>query len=87
MPTHRRKAEAHVSADAAPTQELVAPEGPTQELIAPEGNRWSDAGTPANAFEVRLTDPIESGKEVVRMAGQNAASPANAFEQRIQQAI
>ena len=39
--------------------------------------------TSAQAFESRITDPIESGEEVVRMAGQNASSPANAFEQRI----
>jgi hypothetical protein len=43
--------------------------------------------TPANLFEQRVTDPIESGKEVVKMAGQNSSSPANTFEQRIVQAV
>jgi hypothetical protein len=45
----------------------------------------SNAATPANAFEVKVTDPIEGGKEVVGMHGQNASSPANTFEGRITQ--
>ena len=88
MPPRHRRAEAHVSAESMPAQELAAPEGPTQQLIAPESSRWSNANmTAAQNFENRVTDPIESGKEVVRMAGQNSASPANSFEARIQQAI
>jgi hypothetical protein len=54
--------------------------------IAAENARWSNANmTAAQAFESRCTDPIESGKEVVRMAGQNSSSPANTFEQRFTQ--
>jgi hypothetical protein len=50
-------------------------------------SRFSGAGGPAAAFEARATDPAETGKEVVKMAGQNATSPANTFEQRITQAV
>jgi hypothetical protein len=56
--------------------------------IAAENARWSNANmTAAQAFETRVTDSIESGKEAVKMAGQNSTSPANAFESRIQQAV
>ena len=39
----------------------------------------------ANTFEVRATDPSESGKEVTTMAGKNAGSAVNLFEQRAAQ--
>ena len=55
--------------------------------IVDNTSRFSGAGSPAAAFEVRATDPAESGKEVLKMAGQNSTSPANAFEARIQQAV
>lgn len=55
--------------------------------IVDNTSRFSGAGGPAAAFEVRATDPIESGKEVLKMAGQNSTSPANTFEQRISQAV
>ena len=41
--------------------------------------------TAAQGFEARVTDPIESGKEVVGGHGQNATSPANTFEARFTQ--
>ena len=49
--------------------------------------RFSGAGGPAAAFEVRATDPSESGKEHTGQEGQNASSPANTFEQRISQQV
>lgn len=45
---------------------------------APGGNT-ANAGSPANAYEVRATDPIESGKEVVGGHGQNTGG----FENRV----
>ena len=48
--------------------------------IVDNTSRFSGAGGPAAAFEVRATDPIESGREVLKMAGQNSTSPANTFE-------
>ena len=53
-------------------------------IVNADSARWSNANmAAAQAFESRCTDPIESGKEVVRMAGQNSSSPANTFEQRL----
>jgi hypothetical protein len=49
-------------------------------IVNADSARWSNANmTAAQAFESRCTDPIESGKEVVRMAGQNDGG----FEKRV----
>ena len=77
MPTHRRKAEAPAA---------VAESAPAQELIAPESGRWANTNTP-NPHEGRVTPTVGAGREVMRMAGQNASSPANAFEARITQEV
>lgn len=55
-------------------------------IVNADSARWSNANmTAAQAFESRCVDPIESGKESVRMAGQNSSSPANTFEARFTQ--
>ena len=55
-------------------------------IVNADSARWSNANmTAAQNFESRCTDPIESGTETVRMAGQNGSSPANTFEARITQ--
>ena len=42
-------------------------------IVNADSARWSNANmAPAQAFKSRCTDPIESGKEVMRMAGQDA---------------
>ena len=45
----------------------------------------TNAGTAANLFETRVTDPGEghSGKEVTGTHGQNAGTAANLFETRV----
>lgn len=43
----------------------------------------TNAGSPANAYEVRAVDPQESGKEVTLTKGQNATAAANTFEKRV----
>ena len=51
-------------------------------IVNADSARWSNANmTAAQAFESRCTDPIESGKEVVGMHGQNNGG----FEARITQ--
>jgi hypothetical protein len=55
-------------------------------IVNADASRWSNASmNAAQNFESRCVDPIESGKETVRMAGQNSSSPANTFETRITQ--
>jgi hypothetical protein len=51
-------------------------------IVNADSARFSNAGTLANAFEVKVTDPIEGGKEVMGQHGQNAAMPANSDEAR-----
>jgi hypothetical protein len=48
----------------------------------------TNSSSPANAFEVKATDPQESGKEVTLTKGQNAAAQmaAHTFEQRAAEA-
>jgi len=41
----------------------------------------ANAGSAANAFEVKVTDPIEGGKEVMAMHGTNVPT----FENRVSQ--
>jgi hypothetical protein len=53
--------------------------------IVDNTSRFSGAGSPAAAHEARATDPAKSGKEVMLMAGHNAASPAKVFEAKIAQ--
>ena len=49
-------------------------------IVNADSARWSNASmAAAQAFESRMTDPIESGKEVVRMASQNDGG----FEKRV----
>lgn len=43
----------------------------------------TNASSPANAFEVKATDPQEAGKEVTLTKGQNAQMAGHAFEQRV----
>ena len=46
-----------------------------------------NAGSAANLFEQRVTPTVGAGREVMKMAGQNATSPANAFEARCSQEV
>jgi hypothetical protein len=53
--------------------------------IAHEDSRWSNSGSPAAAFEARVTPSVGAGREVMQDAGENTTSPARTFEARIQQ--
>jgi hypothetical protein len=69
-----------------PERQTTEREVMTMPITNADAARWSNANmTAAQNFESRCTDPIESGKEVVLMAGQNTNSPARAFEGRITQ--
>lgn len=49
------------------------------------GTHLSNATMEANAFEVRVTGTVGSGREVIRQAGQNSSAAAHAFEGRVTQ--